>query len=109
MVTEILMPVSAEAASPARNKGIDADTPIEQVLVGFIEHLIDNTRKLVTKDDIRRIVNMTAERLLGPGVLPVEVTNVTAADTAFRDLDEYLSRRKLRLRHVHYFEPLRRP
>ena len=101
MVAKIFLPVSAEAASPTGNKGINADTLAEKMGIGFIEDLMDNTRKLVTEDDVRRIVDMTAESLLGPGVLAVEVTNVTAADTAFGDFNEYLSRRKLRLRHVH--------
>ena len=91
MVTKIFLPASAEAASPAGNKGINADTLFEKMFVGFIEDFMDNTCKLMPEDDIRRIVNMTAERLLSPGILAVEVTNVTAADTAFRDLDEYLS------------------
>ncbi len=87
MVAEIFLPDSAEAASPARNKGINADTLVEQMTIGFIEDLVDNTCKLVPEDNVRRIVDMTAECLLGPGVLAVEVTNVTAADTAFGDLD----------------------
>jgi len=55
--------------------------------IGFVEDLMDNTCELVPEDDVRRIIDVTAESLLAPGVLAVEVTNVTAADTTFGDLD----------------------
>jgi hypothetical protein len=87
MVTKIFLPVSTKAASPAGNKGINADTLAEKMVIGYIEDLVDNTRKLVPENDIRRIIHMTAESLLGPRILTVEVTNVTAADTAFGDFD----------------------
>jgi hypothetical protein len=106
VLAKIFLPVSAEAASPAGNKGINAYTFAEKMSVGFIEDLVDNTRKLVAEDDIRRIIYMTAESLLGPWILTVIVTNVTAAYTAFGDFDEYLSGRKFRPRNVHYFKLL---
>ncbi len=55
--------------------------------IGFVKDLVDNTCELVPKDDVRWVVDMTAESLLAPGVLTVEVTNVAAADTALGDLD----------------------
>jgi len=106
-LTKIFLPVSTEAASPAGNKGINADTLAQKMAIGFTKNLVDNTCKLVTEDNIRRIIYMTAESLLGPRILAVKVTNVTAADTAFGDFDEYLSGRKLRPRNVHYFKLLR--
>ncbi len=87
VVAQIFLPVSAKAASPAANKSINADALVEQMTIGFVEDLVDNTCELVAEDDVRRVVDMTAESLLGPGVFAVEVTNVTAADTAFGDLD----------------------
>ena len=85
VLAKIFLTVSAEAASPAGNKGINADTLIDKMGIGFIKDLVDNTRKLMAEDDIRRIIYMTAESLLGPWILAVEVTNVTAAYTAFGD------------------------
>jgi len=87
IVAQIFLPVSAKVTSAAGNKGINADTLVEQMSIGFVEDLVDNTCKLMAEDDVWRIVDMAAESLLAPGVLAVEVTNVTAADTAFGDLD----------------------
>jgi hypothetical protein len=64
IVAQIFLPVSAKAASPAGNKGINADTFVEQMTIGFVEDLVDNTCKLVAEDDVRRVVDMTAESLL---------------------------------------------
>ena len=83
MVAKIFLPVSTEPAPPAGNKGINTDTLAQKMVIGFIEDLVDNTRKLVPEDDIRRIIYMPAEGLLGPWILAVKVTNITAAYTAF--------------------------
>jgi hypothetical protein len=87
VVAQVFLAVPAEDASPASNKGVDPDSLAEQVRFGFIEDFLDNTCKLVTKDNVRRVVDMTPEGLLAPGIFAVEVTHITAADAAFGDLN----------------------
>jgi len=50
-------------------------------------YIYNNSDKLVSQDDVRRIGDIYLQRLLSPGVLSIKIANVTAAKATLANFD----------------------
>ena len=85
---ELGQPGAALGAGPADLRADRGDPLAQKPGVPFVDDGHDLARELVAKDDVRRIVDVPAEGVHGPGILPGVITEVGAANAARRDLDE---------------------
>ncbi len=101
---EILSAMATEITATAGNPGVDRHAPADEVRVARVVGLFDKANEFVTENDIRWIRDFAAQGLLGPGVLPMEVPNVAAADPALADADQHLTGTGFHPRNVHHGE-----